>query len=672
VPFSALVLMVGLAAAFYSANLTLVNRCLFRGGEAGHRWARFACILVAAVALGMALGFRGPRIDATSGALHSLSDDSSRLVAEIDRPVVIEAFVPPINKTPKDYIQTRRDLLNVLREFSSAGGDKILVRIVEAERYSDEARTAKEKFGIEPRGVVVEDEGGLREEHLLMGVACTSGPEQVVIPFLYNKLSVEYELTRSVRTVAQGARRRVGVLVTDVEIMGGFDQATFRPKDPWMIVEELKLQYDVTSVYPTSDYPENLDVLIAPMPSTLAQPEMDRLATYINSGKPVLILDDPDPLAAPGMAPTDPKGGPRNPMMMPQENEPQKGNIRSLLASIGILWNTSQLAWDVYNPHPELMEIPRTFVFVGANSGTVNAFHPTDVISAGLQEMIFLSGGMVEHTGVSDVAFTPLLLTSPVSGTVSLSSFYTNSFFGKQPNPNARYSNRPALTLACRVKQEAKEGSSRFNVIFVADLDFISNTFFQLRRTKRPSSAAGSDFNFDNITFLLNAVDSLANDDSFIRLRKRRPEHRTLTRIEEEAKSFEDAFLRQRDAAEDEATKALDEARSRLDAAVEAVRKSTDLDEMTKEIRIQTIQEVENRRFELAQVKINDERDRLVEEARGERHRNTQRIKDFYKRLGWLLSPILGVGIGLFVFFRRVQRERDSIPAERLKQGSGA
>ena len=45
--------------------------------------------------------------------------------------------------------------------------------------------------------------------------------------------------------------------------------------------------------------------------------------------------------------------------------------------------------------------------------------------------------------------------------------------------------------------------------------------------------AAGRDteapvtFDFDNVTFVLNALDELAGDDRFIPIRSRRPRHRT-------------------------------------------------------------------------------------------------------------------------------------------------
>lgn len=666
---SGVLMMAGLAAAFYYANLALVLRRHFRRGEGAHRWVRFASIAVAAVALGVAAGFWGPRADLTSGRVHSLSAESRNLVEAIERPVMIEAFVPPLNKVPRDYVQTRRDLLNILREFASAGRDRIVVRVVEAERYSEEARVAKEKFGIEARPVLVEDDSGSRQEFIFMGVACTSGPEQIVIPFLYNKLPVEYELARSVRTVALPKRKRLGVLQTDVDIMGGFDTSTFRPRDPWLVVEDLKLQYDVATVNPDSDYPEDLDVLLAPMASSLTQPQIDRLEKYILEGNPVLLLDDPHPFSAPGTGPGDPKGGPRNPMMMMQQPpREEKGDFAGMLRSLGVRWNTTQVAWDVYNPHPEFSGLPRTYVFVGANSGTPGAFNPNDDVTEGLQEVVMLDAGVVESAETPGVVYQPLLLTSPVSGTADLHNLYIRDFFGISPNPKPRLATHPARSLACRVKKAPSGDDKGFHVIFVADLDFISNEIFQIRRLRRPGRAVGSDFNFDNATFALNAIDSLAGDRSFIALRKRRPDHRTLTRIERESKTFQEAYLRRRDEAEEEAAKALDEVKSRFDDAVKAVRESADLDEMAKAIKIQSIENVEQRRLDVAKIRIDDKRDRLIEEAAGERNRNIRSIKDFYKRLGWLMSPVLGMILGIAVFAMRTRRERENIPAERQKK----
>ena len=148
----------------------------------------------------------------------------------------------------------------------------------------------------------------MRTFDLYMGVAFQCGTEEVVIPFMDRRMPVEYEITRSVRVVASAKRRQVGVLKTDADLFGGFDFQTMRSNPEWEIVQELKLQYDVEPVSPDEDYPENLDVLIAPMASSLTQPQMDRLAAYIQGGGATLLVDDPFPLVGAGHVPHGPEG----------------------------------------------------------------------------------------------------------------------------------------------------------------------------------------------------------------------------------------------------------------------------------------------------------------------------------------------------------------------------
>ena len=68
--------------------------------------------------------------------------------------------------------------------------------------------------------------------------------------------------------------------------------------------------------------------------------------------------------------------------------------------------------------------------------------------------------------------------------------------------------------------------------MLVADIDMLTDDFFNLRE-QGEVPGMGMTFDFDNTTFVLNAIDALAGEDRFLDLRKRRPKHRTLTRIEE-------------------------------------------------------------------------------------------------------------------------------------------
>jgi ABC-type uncharacterized transport system involved in gliding motility auxiliary subunit len=70
------------------------------------------------------------------------------------------------------------------------------------------------------------------------------------------------------------------------------------------------------------------------------------------------------------------------------------------------------------------------------------------------------------------------------------------------------------------------------NVIVVADVDLISDYFFEIR------AAAPVNANFDNIPFFLNAIDYLSGDEASIALRSRRVRHRTLDRVESQTRNF--------------------------------------------------------------------------------------------------------------------------------------
>ena len=69
-------------------------------------------------------------------------------------------------------------------------------------------------------------------------------------------------------------------------------------------------------------------------------------------------------------------------------------------------------------------------------------------------------------------------------------------------------------------------------MVVVADVDMLSPEFFRLREQGNIPEA-GIHFDFDNVTFVLNVLDELAGEQSFIDIRNRRLKHRTLTRIEE-------------------------------------------------------------------------------------------------------------------------------------------
>ncbi|MBK9383300.1 MAG: Gldg family protein [Planctomycetes bacterium] len=670
VSISALVLYGGMIAAFLYFNLLLLSRRHWRGGEPVHLSLRFVALGAAALGATFLMSNLGGKIDATSEGIHSLSEQTLAILDGLDpeRPVNVEAFLSP--EVPNEFVAVRRDVENLLRRYESKSGGKVRVRLVECERYSEEARSAEQKYGIQAAEIYGDEGGAPKQFWVYLGLAVTCGAEENVIPFLSNRLSVEYEITRSIRSVAQTKRRKLGVLKTDLDLMGGFDMQAMRSLPPWQIVRDLKLQYEVIQVDPEKDYPADLDVLLAPLANTLPQAQLERFGAYIKAGNPVVWLDDPLPVSSMGNGANDQRRSKnQNPMFGGGQDQPEpKGDFTGLLNELGIRWPMTNVVWDVYNPHPQFEDrMSPAIVFVGKDSRGRMPFNGEEAISSGLQEMALLWAGEVESSGVSGLQWKPLLGSSATSGTTSFQSFQRPNMFGMpefDPNPPIRRTIRADRAMACRVRGKLKpEDSKPIDLVFVADVDMISNEFYSLR------GGQGSPFNFDNITFALNAIDELAGDRSFVELRKRRPLQRTLSTIEERTEVSKQAWIQEKEKAEDAAKEALDKAQASLDAAVKKIQESTELDEESKAIQIRSVQEVEQRRLDLAKAQINDAKERKVEEANAKRHLEQREIRDFYTWLGIGISPVLSVLVGFLVFISKRAREREAIPAARLKGG---
>lgn len=542
----------------------------------------------------------------------------------------------------------------------------------DTEPFTETAREAEEKFGIRPREVMTAEEGRAGTASVHLGVVATCGLQEVVVPFLHPGVPVEYELTRSIRTAARDSRLRVGILRTDADLTGGFDFRSMQSRPESPIVGELKKQYEVVTVDPGADYPEDLNVLLAAMPSSLTQPEMDRLRAWIEKGGPTLLFDDPLPMEDPSLAPGEPKrpSGGGGPYGGPPPG--RKGDFGALLTRAGISWSPGEVVWDSWNPHPAFASLPPEVLFVGAEGPAREPFSPADPITSGLQEVVLLFPGRLRPASATGgPAFTPLLRTTGDSGVVPAGEVLQRSFFGFAGlNPRRRHLRSPAdSVLAARVKGDlpATGGAAagKVDLVMVADLDMVSRQFFDLR-------AEGMEgLEFDNVTFVLNAVDVLAGDESFVALRKRRRLHRTLTAVEALTRVHTERQAERTREAGEEAERRLKEAQGALDRRVEALRARTDLDERTRDIMVATAERTENRKLEVARARIEDERDRAVALSRAESETAIRAVQHRIRILAVALPPIPALLLGLWMLRRRLRVERKGDPASRRTPGEG-
>lgn len=705
-------------------SVVLIGKRHWSGGRdgnslLGHFFARAGALIVIAMGLNVLFGNHDARLDATQNKVNKLSADTKRILSSMDpkRPVVIDAFIG--SEIPEDYVKTRVELLSMLKEFQSASGGKVTVRIQEGiEPTSDVAVQAEKRFGIRAQTVRTQSRGVFKDVPVILGAAVTSGLEKVVVPFFDYGIPVEYELIRSISTASKGSRKKLGIVRTDAQLMGGFSFAGGQPQNvpKAAIIEEMEKQYDVEEVDPTSKIePGRFDVLVAVQPSSLGPAELDNLIDVVRRGQPTAIFEDPLPVIdemrfVPGTG--QPKR--QNPMaqMFGGGPPPPKGDITKLWQVLGVECAgerggasptggppgfDAHIVWQRFNPYKKVQVSGFTneFVFIRPEvPGDEEPFNAADAVTSGIEELLFPMPGGVSKSKESDIDFTPLVQTGNRAGTISFQNWQMN-----QENSNllqiAEGPTRGKFVLAARIKGKAKDGDEKkddakdgekkesapwadkpLNVVYVTDIDLMASAFVRIRA--QPDQMFR--WRFENVTFALNAIDSLSGDDGYLDIRKRKTKYSTLTVIEkqsetarnkeqEERAKFEEEYsnaVKKAEAESKDIVKKFEDGRAAIE---ERKRKGETVDPKEEEaIAIQLLvqQQLAQNKLETERTRLKNDRDAQIKEAGRRLEQQIDSIQDTFKVWSVSLPLVPPLLVGLAVFVRRRLREREGISKARL------
>ena len=730
ISFASIGYFLAIVALMLYLSVVLIGRRHWRGGRetqsmAGHYAVRFLALVAVVISLNVFLSHHDQmRADVTSEGLSSLAPQSRELLTKLDlkRPVVIEYFVSPT--VPETYVQTRLNLLSTLRELQAISGDKLQVIGHDVEPFSDEATRAEQQFGIRPVPVESRSRGARSREEVFLGLAFTCGLDKVVLPFLDKGIPVEYELVRSIATVSQQKRKKIGVLTTDAKLYGTFDMQSMSPPRNELIIEELQKQYDVVQVDPTNPITEKYDVLLAVQPSSLSPPQLENFIAVVKTGQPTAIFEDPFPYMAPDvpgtLAAKQPPGA-GNPFMQQRTPPQPKGDIAQLWKLLGVDFGGDNVVWQQYNPMPKLSGfITREWVFVDQGSGAKQPFDLKSPVTSKLQQLLFLFPGSLRALNSSHMKFSELVSTSDRTGTIRYDQIMERSFMGPprmnpeltllerptnekyviaaqirgkldaenkpmsdkvaevaQADPKSDAGSKDAKSADAKIGEKAADAKSpsetetvktepEINVIVVSDIDCLYGAFFQLRaRGDDPESEF--EFNFDNVPFVLNVLDVLAGDERFVDIRTRRPAHRTLTKVnmatekaKEQADKAREQYVKSFDKEKAKAQKAFDD-------QIAELKKRTGLNQQQAMIEILTAQQAGQRQLEITTARLKDQRDKDVKKAERELAKDVRHVQDGYKRWAVLLPPIPPLIVAFIVFFNRRAKEREGVSKARLR-----
>jgi ABC-2 type transport system permease protein len=162
---------------------------------------------------------------------------------------------------------------------------------------------------------------------------------------------------------------------------------------------------------------------------------------------------------------------------------------------------------------------------------------------------------------------------------------------------------------------------------------------------------------FDNITFFMNALDTLVGDESWLALRTSRARFRTLERIEAQTRGFMEQRALDEQAAKADADRALAAATEALQARIRGIQERTDLDQQSKEAMVRAFQDADQRKLDVLKGNIEQTRDGRIVASREVMEREVRRLQLFI-RVGAITAPVAPiVVVGLFTYARRRQRQ---------------
>ena len=703
---------IAIAAVMLYLSMILIGKRHWQAREEGsslgwHYVVRTIALLCLAVGVTQIVQSRNSlRADISSEQLSTLSSDSLKILEELrqdenSKTVKIDAYISP--QVPTEYVETKMNFLSTLAELQALSGGKIQATVNEIENYGEGAVLAERTYGITPREVMIVNGRERSQEEFFLGAAITSGLGKVIIPFLDKGIPVEYELIRSISTVRQRKNLRLGIVDTGVQ---GLMPSRNRDQE-WPLLAELRKQYDIEDrpVDPTKPInTEKYDVLLAVQPSMLGPQELDHFVDAVRAGVPTAILEDPLPVThrPPTVGTADPKMSPGMGMFGGGQPLP-KGDIQQLWDTLGIEFEPTEVVWQDHMPELSLgAEADQQWLFIDADNGAQEPLNPDNIISSGINQLLFLYAGSVTQSDDTRMNFQQLAVTgSSNSGTID--SALIRSQQGRNIRGHVRSSQsyivaakidgdyiEEDLLLDSTLTQEsskeeeqvgevsttenaeasekgdedtADDDSPQINAVVVSDIDWIFPAFFYIRESGDGQVIPAT----QNVTFILNVIDSLAGDERFINIRKRTRRHRTLSKIDDATEKYREDRRDREEESIREIDSQLAEARDRFQEKIDAVEKIEGISAMAKRQREEAVRRQEQERLDAEIKSIETTRSRKLKQIEYDLEQEVKGVQGRYKKYAILIPPIPPLLVALYVYFRRREAEREGIIKERLR-----
>jgi gliding motility-associatede transport system auxiliary component len=234
------------------------------------------------------------RIDLTENSIYTLSDASKKILSELNEPITFRFyFSRGNNHMPIPLKNFAARVEDLLLEYKQAGKGNIHIEKFDPEPFSD-AEDSAIMDGVSGQQLTAGDK-------IYLGLAISCGKKTVAIPFISPKSEnlLEYKITSAITEVFRIYRPTIGVM-SALPVTGGpptqemIKMGIFKMSKPWLIISELKKNFDVINVpINTKKIGNNIDLLLIIHPAGIADSTEFAIDQFILKGGNVVAFLDP-------------------------------------------------------------------------------------------------------------------------------------------------------------------------------------------------------------------------------------------------------------------------------------------------------------------------------------------------------------------------------------------
>lgn len=525
---------------------------------AGSSLLVIAALYLALVVLS-GLWLRGLRLDLTENRLYTLTGGTRQLLSRIEEPINLYFFfsesaagdLPPL----RAYAARVREMLE---EMAARSGGRLHLSVIDPQPFT-EAEDRATAFGL--RAVPV----GATGQSLFFGLAGTNATDgQTMVPFFQpdKEAFLEYDLAKLISTLVDSKRPVVG-LISGLNMSPGFDPASGRGSEGWVVDGELRQLFEVRRLQePVTAIAEDVDLLMLVHPKDLPEDTLYAIDQFVLRGGRLLAFVDPQAEADPGSGSND----------ISSMMEPRASDLGPLFNAWGVNFDPGKVVLDgksalPVQPDPSQPPV-RHLAILGLGKDELNQ---DDVVSADVAALNLSTTGSLSLSKESTLSMEPLVQSSLESMRVDAEQVRF------VPDPNIllegfkpggeRYVLAARLTGTLKTAFPDRQGDGHLaesakpaNLIVVADTDLLTDRMwvqvqdFFGQRIFNPFASNGD--------FVVNAVDNLVGSSELIQVRTRALATRPFERVEALKRSADERFR----AKERELQNELAETERRLDA----------------------------------------------------------------------------------------------------------